>query len=315
MPDFLFGIFSNPKLAGDSWFARVRDNLVQLFSPAGLSVTSANGAPLHLLKAETSPRTRRAQGASLGIHAAIIAALAMLAMYSRNPTRPSPPSDTGMIQPLRFPAALWNAQPGAHPSEGSGHGGGQNPIPATHGNLPALSSLQLIRPTLPDKHEHVLLVPPTILDLSAAPVLTSVDHIGLPWMKDDTTSPGPGKGHGIGSADGSTMGDSGPGPAGQGASENNIYSPGMTMPTCIYCPDPRYTEEAREAKLQGSVTLQVLVGADGRAAQIRIVKGLGMGLDDRAAQIVQDWRFTPARDASRHAIPAWVTVEAVYRLF
>ena len=87
------------------------------------------------------------------------------------------------------------------------------------------------------------------------------------------------------------------------------------MPTCIYCPDPRYTDEAREAKLQGSVLLQVLVGADGRAEQIRVMRGLGMGLDDRAVQIVQGWRFAPARGASKHPIASWVTVEAVYRLF
>jgi len=315
MPDFLFGVFSNPKSGGDSWFARVRDNLAQLFSPSGLSMTSANGAPLHLLKAEKSPRTRRAQSASMVVHAAILTALALLASYPRNPTRSSLSQDTGMIHPLRFPAALWNAHSGVHPSEGSGHGGDQNPLPATHGNLPPLSSLQLVRPTLPDKREHVLLVPPTILDLSAAPVLTSVDHLGLPWMKDDTTSPGPGKGHGIGSADGPTMGDSGPGTAGQGASENNIYAPGMTMPTCIYCPDPRYSDEAREAKLQGKVMLRVLVGADGRAAEIRMVQGIGLGLDERAAQTIRTWKFVPAQDAGRHPVPAWVTVEAIFRLF
>jgi periplasmic protein TonB len=80
-------------------------------------------------------------------------------------------------------------------------------------------------------------------------------------------------------------------------------------------PDPRYSDEAREAKLQGTVTLQVLVGADGRASEVRLVKGLGMGLDERAEQMVRSWHFMPAHDALRHSVARWVTVEAVYRLF
>jgi protein TonB len=63
------------------------------------------------------------------------------------------------------------------------------------------------------------------------------------------------------------------------------------------------------------VTLQVLVGADGRAAQIRIVQGIGMGLDERAEQAIRGWKFVPAQDAARHPVAHWVTVEAVFRLF
>jgi TonB family protein len=58
-----------------------------------------------------------------------------------------------------------------------------------------------------------------------------------------------------------------------------------------------------------------LVNADGRAAQIRIVQGIGFGLDERAAEAVRGWKFIPARDAAHRGIPAWVTIEAVYRLF
>jgi protein TonB len=89
----------------------------------------------------------------------------------------------------------------------------------------------------------------------------------------------------------------------------------LTLPSCAYCPDPQYTDEAREAKLQGRVTLQVLVGADGRASQIRIVQGIGMGLDEHAEQAIRGWKFVSARDAARRAIPAWVTVEVAFRLF
>jgi protein TonB len=67
--------------------------------------------------------------------------------------------------------------------------------------------------------------------------------------------------------------------------------------------------------VQGSVTLQVLVGADGRAQDVRIVKGIGFGLDERAVEAVRGWKFIAARDGAKHTVEAWVTVEAVFRLF
>jgi TonB family protein len=67
--------------------------------------------------------------------------------------------------------------------------------------------------------------------------------------------------------------------------------------------------------MQGTVTLRVLVGTDGKAADIRVVRGIGYGLEERAMQTVRGWKFNPARDANRRAVAAWVTVEAVFRLF
>jgi TonB family protein len=84
---------------------------------------------------------------------------------------------------------------------------------------------------------------------------------------------------------------------------------------CVTCPYPIYTDEARHAKMQGTVTLRVLVGADGRASDIRVVRGVGFGLVERAVQTVRGWKFRPARDANQLALPAWVTIEAVFRLF
>ena len=158
-------------------------------------------------------------------------------------------------------------------------------------------------------------VPPTIFDPAAAPVLAPVSKVGLLWMRDDTNSPGPGDSDTIGSGPGKTMGDGlRDGPGGFGESPSR-YRSGDTLPSCAYCPDPQYTDEAREAKLQGRAILRVLVGADGRASQIRIVQGIGLGLDERAEQAIRGWKFVPAHDGARRAVPAWVTVEAVFRLF
>jgi len=158
-------------------------------------------------------------------------------------------------------------------------------------------------------------IPPTILDPSAAPLLTPVDNLGLPSMKDNNRSPGPGPSNTIGNGPGPTIGNGPNGPGGEGESAATLYKPGMVMPTCLYCPTPGYTDEARETKLQGMVTVLVLVGTDGRATNIRITKGLGAGLDERAVEAVRGWRFTPARDAARHPVATWITIEVLFRLF
>jgi len=86
------------------------------------------------------------------------------------------------------------------------------------------------------------------------------------------------------------------------------------MPECAYCPNPAYSDEARKAKLQGSVMLRLIVMPDGRATNISVVKGIGFGLDDRAIEAVRNWHFKPGRDAAGKSVPAWVTVEVVFRL-
>jgi protein TonB len=173
-------------------------------------------------------------------------------------------------------------------------------------------------PLLPPRREvnpsPELPVISSVFDPNALQLPAPVSDLGLPWMKDNSNSAGPGKDHGFGSGKKGGMGDDeGPG-AGQGDLYKGPYANVVALPTCIYCPDPQYTDEAREAKMQGRVTLRVLVGADGRASQIQLVQGVGMGLDDRAVQSVRSWKFAPAHDGARRAVPAWVTIEIIFRL-
>ncbi len=296
------------------WLNRVRENLGQLLIPSHFKPSSANGAPIHLLKFDKSLRPARAQGASLITHAVVFIAIVLLVANTKGGPKPPFNGESKQLGPFTLSAPLIRSLTSAHPSGGSGSGGDQNPIPATRGNLPPHSSIVLVRPTLPQNQEHLLPEPPTMFDPNAAPVLTPTDKMGLPWMPKDTDSGGPGKDHSFGSKDGDTIGDGGIGPGGDGTGKG-AYGPGVIPPGCAYCPYPTYTDEARHGKVQGSVTLAVLVGADGRAQDVRMVKGIGFGLDERAVETVRGWKFVPARDGTKRAVAAWVTVEAVFRLF
>ena len=308
----LHGSFSSVSKS-DSWFGRVVENLRQLLAPSRLSPTSANGAPIHVLKLSRTGRSSQAQTFSFLIHAAIIIAISLVAICDRVRTvLPSSLTSTGPDR-LFFPAPSNDFV--SKPSLGRAGGGGENdPVPATHGFLAPHSSIQLAQPRLPDNLHHELPVPVAILDADAPPVLTPVPELGLPWMPRDTDSAGPGKLHGIGTGERDGMGDR-DGPDGGFDKNGGPYTNGFSMPVCSYCPLPIYSDEARHVKMQGTVTLRVLVGADGRASEIRVVREVGYGLDERAVETVRTWKFKPARDAAQRPVAAWVVIEAVFRLF
>lgn len=314
MPDFLPRFNAASQNSSESWLSRVRSNAQQLAHRTGLSLSSANGAPLHLLDLRRGWRLGRAQYASMLTHAAIISALAVWAIHPSSQNTPRPPAGDSSHQLTPLSPELLRHFLGPDPSSGSGSGGSRDPLPATSGHLPALSSIQLLKPSLPLKTDLQLAVPPTILDPDAPAVLTPVTDVGLPWMKEKTDSAGPGTGNTIGKGKGDSVGDGGNGLVGEGFS-SAPYHAGFSRPSCAYCPNPQYTDEARASKAQGSVTLEVLVGADGHAAQVHLTKGIGMGLDERSLQTVRGWRFNPARDAAHRPIAGWITIEVLFRLY
>ena len=68
---------------------------------------------------------------------------------------------------------------------------------------------------------------------------------------------------------------------------------GVSQPVPIFRPDPDYSEQARKAKYQGTVILAIIVDENGEPTHIRVVKPLGMGLDEKAIEAVEKWRFRP----------------------
>ncbi|HYA98543.1 MAG TPA: energy transducer TonB [Methylomirabilota bacterium] len=298
----------------ETWLERVRENLAQLLQPMRLTGSSANGAPLHLLAVKRTARESRAQSLSLVIHALVIGALLALAARPPGPARPSPQDGTPVKGILFGPPADVLEMLRKTGSPGKGGSGDRDPRPATRGNFAPLSSIVFLRPQIPRNQVPRLPMNPAILDAEAPPLVNPpYVQLGLPWMKEYNDSAGPGCCKGIGSGHDGYMGDEDGPAAGFGGPRG--YQPGMKMPSCAYCPDPPYTEEARKAKVQGIVTLEVLVGANGQALKTRIARGIGFGLDETAVQTVQHWRFMPARDAAGRPVAAWVPVEVAFRLF
>ena len=78
-------------------------------------------------------------------------------------------------------------------------------------------------------------------------------------------------------------------------------------------PIPIYTDKARELKIEGEVVLEVEFSASGSLRVVRVVRGLGYGLDEAAMKAAEQIRFKPAQDAGR-AVDFRTTVQIVFRL-
>src|SRR5690242_4793355 len=86
-----------------------------------------------------------------------------------------------------------------------------------------------------------------------------------------------------------------------------------TAPVAIHSVTPEYTKEATDAKLQGSVLLSAVVGVDGIPADIEVVKGLGMGLDEKAVECLSKWRCKPGTHDAQ-PISVKVQIQVNFRL-
>jgi TonB family protein len=89
---------------------------------------------------------------------------------------------------------------------------------------------------------------------------------------------------------------------------------GVTVPACVYCPNPRFTDEARAAKFSGSVVLQVVVTADGHAENISVVRKAGYGLEQNAIDTVRKWQFRPAKGPDGNPVATVVPIEVTFRI-
>jgi TonB family protein len=87
----------------------------------------------------------------------------------------------------------------------------------------------------------------------------------------------------------------------------------VTAPERVSGPQPVYTREAREARIQGVVIVEAVVDREGRVGSVRVLKSLPMGLDEAAVEAVRQWRFRPAT-RSGEPVPVYYVLTVNFRL-
>jgi len=87
---------------------------------------------------------------------------------------------------------------------------------------------------------------------------------------------------------------------------------GVTPPRCIHCPEPDYTKQARKANFSGVVLLDVTVTTDGTIINPVVLKGPGLGLNEKAVEKVQKWKMKPAVNREGNPVNCRVRIEITF---
>jgi TonB family protein len=189
-----------------------------------------------------------------------------------------------------------------------GGGGGGEKLPESKGRLPKVAPKQFVPPTTHTVDNPKLAVQPTILGADIPNI--DAPNIGNPLAAVGPASNGTGIGHGIGPGKGNGVG---PGEGnGFGGGVFKVGG-GVTSPVPISKPEPEYSEEARKAKHQGDVILSVVVDEKGMPQNITVRRGLGLGLDEKAIEAVQKWRFKAGMKDGK-PVAVQVTVQVSFHL-
>jgi len=256
------------------------------------------------------------------LHAGIGAVLVFVASFNLAPRAATLVSEDRPSELMRM---VFLQTPG--PGGGGGGGGLQQKPPAPKAMregarrlsspLPAREEPKPIvpvptppepKPAPPLKAEQLPVVVAPIVTAPADP-RTRIGVLEQTTAESDSHGAGKGGGAGTGTGTGLGSGDgSGIGPGSGGGIGGGPYRPGSGIqpPRLVREVKADYTEEARQRSVAGEVVLEIVVRRDGSVGDVKILQGLGGGLNERAVQAVRQWRFTPAQ---RLGSPVDVIVE------
>jgi periplasmic protein TonB len=269
----------------------------------------------------TPLQSPRAFALSSTLHAAFIAVIIAIATVNIAPevvalNRDDHPPTMQMV---------FLATPG--PGGGGGGGGLQQPAPPPKAKLEGRRKIS--SPIVAKPPEPIAPPPRPVLEAKAPPPPIVAPIATMPADKEsrvgvaeetkvEAPSNGPGKGGGAGSGTGAGVGPgdgSGVGPGAGGGFGGGPYRPGsgITPPRLVLEVKADYTEEARRRGLAGEVVLEIVVRSDGTTGDVKVLQGLGSGLNERAVDAVRRWRFEPAQRLGK-PVDVFVEVAVEFKL-
>jgi periplasmic protein TonB len=205
---------------------------------------------------------------------------------------------------------------------GGGGGGDQSIIQASKGKLPKLDQKPIVPPQVQTFDNPKIPAPPA-LDVQknlTLPDNPTMPNLGMKTGVNVVLSNGTGSGSGIGTGSGGGIGSGngdGYGPGSGGNTGGGVYQigGGVSAPVPLNSVEAEFSDEARRAKYQGVCLISMIVDASGMPQNPRVVRALGMGLDEKALEAVRKYRFKPAMKDGKTPVPVMITVEVNFRLY
>jgi protein TonB len=302
----------------EPWYRSFFRNVKEAIHPAKLPPLVVTSKPVAVKDIWGEYRYGKQSSAlSVGVHVLVVVLLFTLG--ANKTVRTAVQKSVILIDPNLAPY-MPDLKPEAKAAQGGGGGGDRSPLPASKGRAPKFSPKQFVPPAqVVNNANPKLLMEPTLLG-QADMKLPNVDMNvwGDPLAKVGPLSNGPGSGGGIGSGSGGGIGPGkgpGYGPGEGGGAGGGVFriGGGVSAPVAIYKVEPEYSEEARKAKFQGTVVLSIVIDEHGLPTNFKVVRPLGLGLDEKAIEAVQKWRFLPGKKDG-HAVAVVATVEVNFRL-
>lgn len=302
--------FARMTRAEEPWFKSLISNVKDLINPPKLPPLQVTSKPVEVgtIWGAYAGGESKSGAVSLLIHVGVIA---LLLLVFQAPKMIKKLQDTTLVY---VPPAFTPKLPPAAQKAGGGGGGGQKmPTPVSHGAAPKFAPKQFMPPAMAIP-KPVLPVAPTIT--APAPQIVA-DQYGDPLAQSTLLSGGPGA-NGLGSGHGNGLGSgngNGYGPGEGGGMGGGAYRIGgdVSAPALINKVEPEYSEEARKAKYSGTVLLSIVVDATGVPRDIKVIRPLGLGLDEKAIEAVSKWRFRAGVKGGR-PVATQAQVEVNFRL-
>ncbi len=302
----------------ETWYESIRSNLREIFHPTTIDPSELTSKPVQVRDIWSKDENKKVSGlGSILVHAGIVGLLILLG--TSKAVQQKAKEAVSLIAPDLAPY-----QPKAPPKKntmgGGGGGGDKSLLQASKGKLPKIAPRQFVPPTAVITNPNPKLVmEPTIVVQPNAPLpQVALNQLGNPLGVLGPPSNGIGSGGGIGSGRGGGVGSGngvGFGPGSGAGTGGGLYriGGGVSEPVPIYKPEPEYSEEARKAKFQGAVLLQIVIDESGHTRDVKVLRPLGLGLDEKAVEAVLKWRFRPSMKDG-HPVPVQANVEVNFRL-
>jgi len=281
------------------WYRSFFENMRETFNPPKLPPLEVTSKPIAVKDIWDKDENKGKAGlSSLLVHAGLITLMLTLGMNKHVQLKAKE------VVSLIAPSDLAPYVPAPKKKQvmgGGGGGGDRSVLQASKGKLPKISNKQFTPPmAVVNNPQPKLVMEPTIIAQADAPIPNIASpNFGNPLGVVGPPSNGTGSGGGIGSGKGGGVGSgngAGFGPGSGGGFGGGVFKigGGVSAPVPIFKPEPEYSEEARKAKFQGSVLLSIVIQSDGTTSNIRVIRALGLGLDEKAIEAVTKWRFRPS---------------------
>jgi TonB family protein len=293
----------------------VESEAVRLVREIAAACPAPSSHPTFFAVVKSRPhRPRTGLFASAGLHALvvvlIVSSLALVGASGIDTSEPPPPAHLVFLMTLG-------------PGGGGGGGGVKIPLPTRRAarKSPEIKKVSTplpeVKPPPPPpepKVEPPPVPPPPVVQ---APVVTTPTDpvevkgqpapVARPQPADQGSGSGGGAGRGVGQGVGEGAG-SGIGDGSGGGVGGGPFRPGAGIepPSLLREVKASYTDDARRRGVAGEVLMEIVVRRDGSVGDVRVLRGLDRGLDQRAIEAVRQWRFAPAK---RHGAAVDVIVE------